>query len=211
MVRKLFTLGAAISAALCVAACVLWVRGARLRTATEFRRADGIWEVASAEGRFRVDNAPQLRLEREWTLSERRRLALECMGLGRVASRLRQQLSLAKPDELSALDLELARVKGLAAQNARDRHAIFGRPESTTRLVTHSVPAWTAVVVTGLAPAAGGVLALMASKRRRTFAKRGLCLACGYDLRATPRRCPECGTVVSGVMGAASVPALTTT
>ncbi len=58
------------------------------------------------------------------------------------------------------------------------------------------VPAWavaSALLVIGVPPA--GLLAHRLRRARLTAGRRraGCCTACGYDLRATPGRCPECG------------------
>jgi hypothetical protein len=50
---------------------------------------------------------------------------------------------------------------------------------------------WVLVILLAVAP----LLRLRAWRRRRRRTKIGTCAKCGYDLRATPGRCPECGTV----------------
>jgi hypothetical protein len=55
-----------------------------------------------------------------------------------------------------------------------------------------SVEYWSVLLFSALAP-----LGRLFSKWTRIKANRvaqGLCPNCGYDLRATPDRCPECGT-----------------
>jgi hypothetical protein len=36
---------------------------------------------------------------------------------------------------------------------------------------------------------------IVEKRRQRKAARKGLCLHCGYDLRSSPDRCPECGAV----------------
>jgi hypothetical protein len=56
---------------------------------------------------------------------------------------------------------------------------------------TYGAPVWLLVALTSTPP----LIALRRIRRRRREANRGHCPACGYDLRATPDRCPECGAV----------------
>jgi hypothetical protein len=55
------------------------------------------------------------------------------------------------------------------------------------------IPFWAAIALTSVLPAAWLLRQHRHHARRRHRADHGLCLTCGYDLRHTPDRCPECG------------------
>jgi hypothetical protein len=48
-----------------------------------------------------------------------------------------------------------------------------------------------------LALVAGCIAAAWLFGRLRRLPRSGVCRTCGYDLRATPDRCPECGAVAN--------------
>jgi len=64
------------------------------------------------------------------------------------------------------------------------------------------LPYWTIALAFAALPAAQVRRLLRALRARRRRAE-GRCPACGYDLRASPDRCPECGTFrpVAGTSG----------
>lgn len=58
--------------------------------------------------------------------------------------------------------------------------------------LTVTVPLWAVSLVSGLPPLLWGIL----YGRKRNWRAAGRCSRCGYDLRASPNRCPECGKPV---------------
>ena len=53
------------------------------------------------------------------------------------------------------------------------------------------VPLWLVALLFAAVP----VCQLLTARKRKRSIGKGRCAKCGYDLRATPDRCPECGTV----------------
>src|SRR5688500_13717536 len=197
MSRRLLNLLTALSLLLSVAACGTWVRSHLAPESVE-------------RWRNRMEG-PQCR-------TDRFRLVSSCGGIGFVRDFRRLTLSdpippSARSDEWYWQRLRLDPDETNAARYYAGGVVISGRrllgfgfssiasppylnrPTDVDRSWSVTVP-WAAVALLfGAAPGARGVSRLRLALRRRRQRRAGLCRRCGYDLRATPGRCPECGTV----------------
>src|SRR3954466_6321142 len=185
LLRHIFTCCAALSLLLCLALCVLWFRSYRMREQINWCNTGGWRAVRSARGDLEVafllsdwSNSPQEfhspRYERGAAQPPFNYLMMMGGSSGDVNFdwQWRGFAWHHKRSPLGALHAE-----GFA-------------------------PFWSLVAAPALLPIGWTPLRIRARRHRCRQLSAGLCPACGYDLRATPDRCPECGGAAAGKQAA---------
>jgi hypothetical protein len=183
MLRRLVTVCSGVSLALCLATLVLWVRS--------YGHHDfAVYEVETARVRYSA-------LELDSALGV---LGIQTAyyndldeTIRRYGSRGRWGFSAVPIDALDRVSLthRMVGFTGWHTQTIGYGYEGAGGGVQQHRLF---VPHWAVAAVLLVLPARRGLGWLRWSRRARW----GLCRACGYDLRASPDRCPECGTAMAG-------------
>jgi hypothetical protein len=174
----------ALSLLLCLATTALWSRAGRLPWLLHSDE-EGFIAVAATAKRVEIQNHWSATVPEPdrfgWSRKDNPFISL----FGAVE---RLKLALENSQRL-AVDSQFDRLSfGYRSVSVKE---FDGRLASRSSAV--AVPYW-ALMLAGLAyPAAR--LATMGGRRRRRRLAAGLCVNCGYDLRASAGRCPECGNI----------------
>jgi hypothetical protein len=160
---------------------------------TLFALFDCLQGVVSADGltQWVFSNVPTGR-SWSWSHSSRAETTLPFYMLNRPPSRVPPESFQVQMD--SPARAFCASTAILAPKESGFGFASIGGRQSllpNTHAFVVTVPHWFVMVLVSIWPSRQ--LLLLARSRRRSH--RGQCRQCGYDLRATPDRCPECGTV----------------
>jgi len=169
-----------VSALVCVAACVFWVRG---------------YFISDSFFREKYQDVG----DRSYWIQDMVRSGRGGIGMNEISQGFKRGWRYGRKAPFHrTLPAEYPNFKvGVGDQSVWGgfKHGAFSHPEPMhVRPRAYGwqivVPFWSIVPPTAIAP----LIAIWRRSRRRiTF---GNCASCGYDMRATPMRCPECGREV---------------
>lgn len=183
MTRRLFGVVAFLSAVLCAAVAVLWVRSYFVADRLEHRRMQLVygWNVGEVSVQLLLVRG-SLRFDVDRTVHDGQYFRVwRTTGTGWVHRRE-----------------EASNVAGLPAVSIWNHLGLSYDSSRPWLRQTHSfgrAPLWLPTLALAAPPA-------LWVYRRHRRPKAGHCRRCGYDLRASPQRCPECGTVPPGAAAA---------
>ncbi len=187
--RILLNLATALSLALCVAVYVLWVRSGSRSDEVEWSRTRPVGYRGILDERVCwISDGGRVGVWRRWLRTDGEEAGTVAAADGRPRWAYRSDTS---PRRYNHLAKPAADGWG----PLRWRTVETRLPRFDVRVGVVSVSHAAAAVVCGALPAGRAVT--WAARRWRQANRPGLCPACGYDLRATPDRCPECGAVPS--------------
>ena len=175
MKRKLFNLAAALSLMLTVAVCVLWLRS--------YLRLDEFHWIRAHSG---PPNETEFMVQSSFGRME----VWYCrLDNPRAASSFFWASAAAGPPDQRTLRKLVCHWSygGILIERSAD-------PLARVKLTVLVFPYWFITLIALPLPLLWHRWRITAQRERK---KLGLCLSCGYDLRATPDRCPECGAATS--------------
>ena len=187
-----------LSLLLCAAAVAVWVTSYHVHRRVRFPTELGRSQLVAYHGRVEFDNEPQWQGEVDRATGDIGRALAEEYAAARKGyeNSGRDLADDAHPAERDDMTEHLHRAAALNLE-FEDAAAGVRRRWAAHPVVRRSVSLAAVAGAAAVWPVAVLFSRLVSRWRRwrrwRARAARGLCARCGYDLRASPNRCPECG------------------
>jgi hypothetical protein len=180
LARYLFTLCSGVSLLLCVAVCVLWARSYRVDETVRWRTVRHHGQGPHCRDVDVSHGGGEVRFGR---------LSYPCND----GSAKHPGGSFTRNTSVTSWRRTLPALHGIGGYGWLWRQAPKVSPEPASAIFWIILPHWSLVMLGVILP---GLYSYRFIRTRRRV-DANCCPRCGYDLRASPERCPECGTLTA--------------